>query len=313
MLTRATKRHLATFKRSPFCPTNATWEIVLSNDSLYPILQEWRWIWVLAQVSHTFADALLPLRTRIMRLMCEGDKAPILWRTKARELFALPPTLKLPLLMHRGDILPTRPFQDINEAFLLAKSPKRKRPAAQISRLHHEEKQLEEEMERQKAEDRAAFEAERARHEEEYQRQTAQEYGESEVENLRDHAEYEREKQRLDIQYKDNRTLWHIKRLEAIKRLHDRGVERIARLAAKGQQRLALWQEKRAQCLAATTARVDARNALRRERRAYFAAKLKQAHEDQGAPHAASMAKTLAGAVAFPMIYDRVIGKRLRI
>jgi hypothetical protein len=313
MLTRATKRHLSTFKRSHFSPTHATWEVVLSNDSLYAVLREWRWLWVLPQVCRAFAEAIRPFRTHIMRVMCDGRKEepPILWRTKVRDLFGIAATAQL---MARRDVLPhIPPFQDINAAFLLSSRKRKNSPSAEIARLQAEQRRMDEALDREAEADKATFEASRDQHEEEYQLQTKMDYDENELECQRDHADFEREKVKLDSE--KDRPQWHAMRLEAIQRLHDKGMQRIARLAAKGEQRLAQWQAKRAESLAVALERANARNAVRRERKAYFTARLKEANEDLAAPRAASMAKTMAsfaGPIAFPMIYDRVIGKRLR-
>lgn len=141
----------------PFRPTNTgfsaspnVWETILSNEPVYcRILAEWKWIWTLSQVSMAFANALRPLRTRIMAIMCTRDAKHTIWKAKANELFGLSkPELSGILyeivtpkfkkwcevhLMARADVLtaaqarngPT--FEQINAAFLQRQGKSRAR------------------------------------------------------------------------------------------------------------------------------------------------------------------------------------------
>ena len=93
-------------------PTEA-WAIVLSVDAVWAReLTEWRWLWVLPQVSRLFAETLRPLRTRLVQLMCAGDRRGRIWRAKANELFVLSPReldpldyVEVPCAWHRRRVM----------------------------------------------------------------------------------------------------------------------------------------------------------------------------------------------------------------
>jgi hypothetical protein len=89
------------------------WDIVLAHDTVYAhVLKEFRWVFVLSQVSKGFADTIRPLRTQIIRYMCANDPGPLLWPSKAVALFGSTSTT----MMRRDHIL-TRTFENINAGF----------------------------------------------------------------------------------------------------------------------------------------------------------------------------------------------------
>jgi hypothetical protein len=72
-----------------FQPPDTCWEAVLANHqpTLTVVLTEWRWLWLLPQVCRAFRRGLQP--ELCVRSMCAADGQPVIWKSKANDLFAL--------------------------------------------------------------------------------------------------------------------------------------------------------------------------------------------------------------------------------
>ena len=70
-----------------FQPLHTCWEVVLANPAILSVLTEWRWLWLLPQVCRAFRHGLQP--ERCFRGMCAADVRPVIWKSKANDLFAL--------------------------------------------------------------------------------------------------------------------------------------------------------------------------------------------------------------------------------
>jgi len=88
------KRKTAPTKEKPFRPqttafqpSHTCWEVVLANPTILSVLTEWRWLWLLPQVCRAFRHGLQP--ERCFRGMCAADVRPVIWKSKANDLFAL--------------------------------------------------------------------------------------------------------------------------------------------------------------------------------------------------------------------------------
>ena len=66
------------------------WDVILMQQQTAVTLASWRWIWTLSQVNKGFRAALM--RTDWIKSMCAFDKRPMIWKTKANDLFALNPS-----------------------------------------------------------------------------------------------------------------------------------------------------------------------------------------------------------------------------
>jgi hypothetical protein len=87
--------------------------VVLAHDAVYAsILKQWKYIWVLSQVSKEFAETIRPLRMEILRKMCANDPGPLLWPSKAKALFGC--GLEL---MRNAALRPGLSFEAINAGF----------------------------------------------------------------------------------------------------------------------------------------------------------------------------------------------------
>ena len=76
--------------RTDFCAPEAAWQAVLCNETVFcRVLVQWKWLSVLPRVCRSFSDALGPLRTRWMGIMCSQDERRAIWKSKANELFGL--------------------------------------------------------------------------------------------------------------------------------------------------------------------------------------------------------------------------------
>ena len=70
-----------------FQPPDTCWEAVLANQRALAVLAEWRWLWLLPQVCRAFRRGVQPELG--VRSMCAADAGPMIWKSKANDLFAL--------------------------------------------------------------------------------------------------------------------------------------------------------------------------------------------------------------------------------
>jgi len=147
--------------KTDFSPPSECWDVVLGSYKTWtPALTSWKWIFTLSSVSKTFADALRPIRTYIIKTMAILDDNGIC-KSQSNALFALSPKelSKLPYtvveinagyfsrvmhLLSRQSVLDLafrrngESFEEINSAFLkrkerLAKLRAERKPAKRKS------------------------------------------------------------------------------------------------------------------------------------------------------------------------------------
>ena len=77
--------------KTDFSPPSECWDVVLGSYKTWtPALTSWKWIFTLSSVSKTFADALRPIRTYIIKTMAILDDKGIC-KSQSNALFALSP------------------------------------------------------------------------------------------------------------------------------------------------------------------------------------------------------------------------------